>query len=286
MVDVQIVQEPVPGPAPRPGGPLSYLHWGPAFAGALVAAAFSFVLMSFASAIGLMVISPSPTWRDTSVWLAVLSGVWIIVVAVASFALGGDIAGRLRSSWSAHADEVEFRDGAHGLLVWAIGIVFGAGLLWMTAMTYGAINGTSSAQRDTPGAPSFLAYEIDHLFRSDKRLETVATEVRAEAGRALMKGVGREDLPGEDRAYLNRVVAGATGLAAPDAERRVNQVIAQARQSASQARRSAVVLGFATAAALAAAAAAAWAAAGIGGRHRDNEFAPPMRFGRTVTRPI
>src|SRR5262245_5657413 len=79
--------EPVPaaaGPVPTPGGPLSYVHWGPAFAGAVVAAAASFVLMSFASAIGLMVASPSPTWRDTSVWLAILSGFWIIVVATGS----------------------------------------------------------------------------------------------------------------------------------------------------------------------------------------------------------
>jgi len=44
------------------------------------------------------------------------------------------------------------------------------------------------------------------------------------------------------------------------------------------ARRSAVILGFCLAAGLAAAAAAAWMAAGVGGRHRDSEFAPPMRW--------
>jgi len=44
-----------------------------------------------------------------------------------------------------------------------------------------------------------------------------------------------------------------------------------------------VIIGFATAAALAAAAAAAWFAAGEGGKHRDGEFAPPLRFGRPTT---
>src|SRR5436305_2785703 len=104
------------GPLASPGGPLSYIHWGPAVAGAIVAAGMSFVLMEFASAVGLMVVSPSPTWRDTSVWLALLSGFWIIIVAVSSFAVGGYLAGRVRSTWAAAADEIEFRDGTHGLI--------------------------------------------------------------------------------------------------------------------------------------------------------------------------
>src|SRR3954454_13706929 len=103
---------PADGPIPTPGGPLSYIHWGPVIAGAVVAAAVWSVLMAFASAIGLMIVSPSPTWRDTSVWLAILSGFWIIVVTVGSYALGGYLAGRVRSTWRAAPDEVEFRDGA------------------------------------------------------------------------------------------------------------------------------------------------------------------------------
>lgn len=272
------------GPVPTPGGPLSYVHWGPAFAGAVLAAAVSFVLMSFASAIGLMVASPSPTWRDTSVWLAILSGFWIIVVATGSFALGGYLAGRVRSTWRAADDEVEFRDGVHGLLVWAIGVMLGVALLWASAMTLTAVSAGTATTRDSSGQ-GFLAFELDRLFRSERRLEPIASDVRAEATRILMKGLGRQEMPSDDRAHLNRIVAGATGLAAPDAERRVVQVLAEARNSAAQTRRSAVILGFATAAALAAAAAAAWFAAGAGGRHRDNEFAPPLRLGRVMTRP-
>jgi hypothetical protein len=233
-----------------------------------------------------MIASPSPTWRDTSVWLGILSGVWIIVVTVGAFALGGYLAGRVRSSWRASPDEVEFRDGAHGLLVWALGVVLGAALLWATASTLTAANTATSSPRETAGAPGFLAFELDRLFRSERRLEPVAADVRAEASRILMKGIGRQELPSEDRAHLNRVVAGATGLPAADAERRVVQVLAEARNSASQARRTAVILGFASAAALAAAAAAAWFAAAAGGKHRDDEFAPPLRFGRVVARPI
>ena len=275
MADVQ--NREIAGPVPTPGGPLSYIHWGPGIAGALVAAAMAFVLMGFGSAVGLMVASPSPTWRDTSLWLVILSGFWIIVVAVGSFAAGGYIAGRVRSTWRAATDEVEFRDGVHGLIAWALGVMLGAVLLALTASTFAASNG-AAPPHDTAGAPSFLAYEIDRLFRSDRRPEGGTSEARAEAARILMKGLGRQDLPADDRTHLVRLTSAVSGLAPGDAERRVIQVLADARNAAAQARRSAVILGFCLAAGLAAAAAAAWLAAGVGGRHRDSEFAPPMRW--------
>ncbi|MGB9369684.1 MAG: hypothetical protein WCE79_27125 [Xanthobacteraceae bacterium] len=275
MVMIETVKgEPAAGPVPTPGGPLSYIHWGPGIAGAIVAAATSFVMMSFASAVGLMVASPSPTWRDASVWLAILSGFWIIVVAVGSFALGGYIAGRVRSTWNASPDEVEFRDGVHGLIAWALGVMLGAVLLALTATTFASGN-AASPPRDTAGAPSFLAFELDRLFRP----EAAGPELRGEAARIIMRGLGRTELPAEDRAQLVRITSSISGLAAPEAERRVGQVLTGARVAATQARRSAVILGFSLAAALLAGAAAAWMAAGLGGKHRDDEFAPPLRWG-------
>jgi hypothetical protein len=250
-------------------------------AGALAAAAVSFVLMTFASAVGLAIASPSPTWRDTSTGLAILSGVWILLVAIGSFALGGYLAGRVRSSWATTPDEIEFRDGTHGLLVWALAVVLAALLTWATANAVSALNtnNNGTAQRSAAGEPSFLAYELDRLFRSERRPDTVDPDARAEAGRILMTGLGRRDIANDDRAYLTRVVSARTGLSANDAGQRVSQVIAEARQANRQARASAIIIGFMTAASLAAGAAAAWFAAEIGGRHRDQSISPPMRFG-------
>ncbi|MFL5042581.1 MAG: hypothetical protein ACJ8D0_22500 [Xanthobacteraceae bacterium] len=270
---------PAEGPIPTPGGPLSYIHWGPVSAGAIAAAAVWFVLMTFASAVGLATLSPSPTWRDTSIALALLSGVWLLLVALGSFGLGGYLAGRVRSSWATSEDEVEFRDGAHGLLVWALAVVIGAVLTWATATALTSVSaGTTTVMRPTQGEPAFLAYELDRLFRSDRRPERADPEARAEAGRIIMTGVGRRDIGAEDRAYLVRLVAARTGLAPADAERRVSEVVAQARQAARRARASSVVIGFMTAASLAIGAAAAWFAAGIGGRHRDRAISPPLRW--------
>ncbi len=152
--------------------------------------------------------------------------------------------------------------------------MLGAVLLALTASTFAAGN-AASPPRDTAGAPSFLAFELDRLFRP----EAAGPELRGEAARIIMRGLGRTELPAADRAHLVRITSSVSGLAAPEAERRVGQVLTDARNAASQARKSAVILGFSLAAALAAAAAAAWIAAGVGGKHRDDEFAPPLRWG-------
>lgn len=268
-----------PGAVPTPGGPLSYVHWGPVIAGAVVAAATWLVLMAFASAIGLATVSPSPTWRDASWALGLLTGLWLILSALGSFALGGYIAGRVRSSWATTEDEVEFRDGTHGLLVWALAIVLGALLTGLTATALGAISaGSTTTMRPAQGEPAFLAYEIDRLLRSDRRPEAADPELRGEAARIIMRGIGRSGMAPDDRTYLVRVVAARAGIAQPDAERRVAEVTAAARQAARRARALSVIIGFMTAASLAIGAAAAWFAANVGGQHRDRAISPPMRW--------
>jgi predicted transcriptional regulator len=90
----------------------------------------------------------------------------------------------------------------------------------------------------------------------------------------------------EDRAYLVRLTAANTGLAQPDAERRVDEVAARAKENISRARRAAVILAFSAGAAALLGAAAAWYAACAGGRVRDGEAAPHalLDWGRPLGR--
>jgi len=54
----------------------------------------------------------------------------LIVTQIIASGLGGYLAGRLRLRWqSVPADEVYFRDTAHGLLMWAVGVVVAAAFL-------------------------------------------------------------------------------------------------------------------------------------------------------------
>jgi hypothetical protein len=135
---------PADGPIPTPGGPLSYIHWGPVIAGAVAAAAIAFVLHAFAAAIGLAVGSTAPTWRDTSWALWLLSGLYLVLVAFLSYGAGGYLAGRVRSTWKTSEDEIEFRDGVHGILVWALATLL-AGLL-----AFGAAQATTPRPAHRP----------------------------------------------------------------------------------------------------------------------------------------
>ncbi len=73
----------------RPWG----LQWTPIVVGAFVATALSLILISFGTALGLGMASAAPTWRDASVALWLLSGVYLIFQSLISFGCGGYFAG-------------------------------------------------------------------------------------------------------------------------------------------------------------------------------------------------
>jgi hypothetical protein len=74
------------------------------------------------------------------------------------------------------------------------------------------------------------------------RLQPMLVYSRAEAGRILLTASGHSGVADEDRAYLVRLVGQTTDLAQPQAvERRVDTVIANARENIRRAGRSGVV---------------------------------------------
>ncbi len=251
-----------------------YLSWSSIFAGAIVAAVVSSVLLTFGSAIGLAVVSPSATWRDTSSVLALLGGLWLLLTSLTSFGLGGYLAGVLRPTVNAATPhEVEFRDGVHGLLVWGVAILIGAALTFAMPRTTsprpdGAVPTASNAE-------SFLAFELDRLLRSDRTLDTANandSELRAQAARIIFSSLGRIGVTPDDRGYLVQAVMMRTGLAQPEAEARVDKAFADAKTAISRARRGMVILAFMIGASLMVGAAVAWLAAAEGGKHRDGSI--------------
>jgi hypothetical protein len=255
------------------GTAASFLQWTPVFAGALVASAVSLVLIAFGTAIGLGIVSSSPTWRDTSPALTMVSGLYLLLAALVSFGIGGYVAGRLRERWdpSAHSDVIEFRDGTHGIVAWALAVVITGIVAAVSVASLGSKTAPPATSSSTIAGEPLIAYELDRLFRGDRRaVEGDITYARAEAGRILLAAPGRQGITPDDKAYLARLVAARTGIAPPDAERRVEDAITATTTAVQKARRSAVILGFATAVSLLAGAAAAWYAARAGGRHRDN----------------
>ncbi|MDI3559549.1 hypothetical protein [Bradyrhizobium sp. Arg816] len=253
------------------------IQWSSVFAGAFAAGAMSFILVGFGVAIGLGVSSASPTWRDASVALALLSGLYLIIQAIISFGVGGYIAGRTARPAPALAtieDDAERRDGLHGLTSWALAVLIGAALLAIigaAAIDRSPMRGSSG---NASSAEPLLSYELDKLFRAPRRPPADMREARAEAGRILMTSSSHSGVALDDRNYLVQQVTALTGLAAADSERRVDALIADARTAINRARRNSVIVAFSVAAAALIGASVAWAAAVAGGRHRDGEPLP------------
>lgn len=247
--------------------------WAAAVAGAFIAAALFFVLLTFGTAIGLGVSSTSPSWREMSFALAFLSGLYILLSAIVSFGVGGYLGMKMRAYTSPRAaPEVRFRDGLHGLLVWAIAVVIGALLAALTASSLGShgVSGVTSANAEPE---PLLSYQLDRLFRSDggRQADAIRYE-RAEAGRVLLTSSSHSGVSGDDRNYLVRLVGRLAGLSPADAQHRVDSIIADSRSAIARTRHSAVLIAFMTAAALLVGAAVAWEAASLAGRERDGNL--------------
>ena len=257
---------------PREAG-RRYLQWSPIVAGALAATALSLILVSFATAVGLGVSSTAPTWRDASAALWILSGVYLILQSILSFGFGGYITGRLRASVAGPVEDVEIRDGIHGLAAWTVAVVLGAVLAGLVGAS--ALSHRTSGATNVSAAEPLLSYEIDRLYRSARRPPNVdMTSERAEAGRILLTSSGHNGVSSDDRTYLVQQVASTTGLSATDAEHRVDSAVANSKIAIANTRRSTIILAFSLAAALLVGAIAAWAAACAGGRHRDGAPLP------------
>lgn len=103
-----------------------YIDWAAIFAGAVVASAIMAVMTAFASGLGLSSFSVDDGGDLSVAWL-VITALFLILSMVASYMLGGYIAGRMRRpTGTATRDESTVRDGINGLVVWGLGTVISA----------------------------------------------------------------------------------------------------------------------------------------------------------------
>ena len=268
--------------------PGHYLSWGAVVAGALCAAAIGLVLVTFGSAIGLSAVSPWPHVGLSPTVALLIAALWAAIVQVVAFAVGGYVAGRVRNGWGAvAADERRYRDGMHGLLVWALAILVGA--LFAASAAGGLIrSGIAEPANGASRSATPADYAFDYLMRpAPIEGAAVATPPAANQPQAVVWRVpGRQELQPSvvrlvnealltgslapaDRSYLATLVSMRTGLSQADAEKRVDDAFQRARAAADKARRAAVLAAFLVAATLAIGCAAACAGATAGGRHRD-----------------
>jgi len=262
---------------PRAAGE-PFIDWRAVWAGAVVAGGISLTLLTFGGAIGLSVMSSSPTWRESSSWLWVLSGLWLVFIALASFGFGGYIAGRMRNpSLAADVGEAEFRDSMHGICTWGLAVLIAAVFAVAGAATASHVvapSGGTGPENSVIGETT-VANELDQLFRTyHPRADENITYRREEAARILLKSDTKQGVPPEDRDYLAGIMSEHMGISRDDATNRVDLLIAQSKDAIHKARVAAVIEAFLIAAASFLGAAIASFAAIEGGRFRERGAAP------------
>ena len=257
----------------------SAISWAAVVAGAFTNAALTLLLMAFGAGMGFSSISPWAGSGVSATTFSIGTGVYLIVMAMLASTIGGYIAGRLRKRWTGvHTDEVFFRDTAHGFLSWGCAVVLSAALLGAAGTAIVSGMGAGLSQRNpSEGTPA--AIYVDELFRPAPGAAPVGQTVgqapadaalRSEVGRLLLKSLrDRADPTPADRAYLVQLVAARTGLSQADAEKRVNDVLTQAKSDLDKARSAAGKLSLWLTAAMFAGALAASLAAIEGGQLRD-----------------
>jgi hypothetical protein len=267
------------GSAQTSAPPRAGASWSAIIAGAFVATSASVILLALGSGIGFASLSAWSSAGALAKALTVNAAIWLIVSQWLSSALGGYIAGRLRTRWlGTHAHEVFFRDTAQGLITWSVATVFVAALLSIAlwSVAGGSSNAASTlAASAPPRAPD--TYAIDLLFRPGPNAPSSSAPVpRAEIDRILGNAAVTAHFPDSDRAYLADLVVARTGLTAPDAQKRVDLFVAgvqndeaRARATAEKLRKDAEVAALYVALSLVVGAFVASVSAALGGRLRD-----------------
>lgn len=261
------------------GGDVS---WASIAAGAVVAAATTLILLALGAGLGLSSISPWSGSGVSATTFTVGTGIYLVIVAVMSSAIGGYLAARLRTRWvGIHANEAFFRDTAHGLIAWAFATVLTATVLASATASVvgGAASGIGSAAGQGAASINPSQIYVDRLFRNDSG--TPPNNANAAQGEAARAEVLRlwtsdfrqgSDITANNRTYLARLVSAQTGLSQADAEKRVNDTVTEAKAAADRARSAAAKLAFFVTAMLLFGAFAASLAAVEGGQLRDGTW--------------
>jgi len=248
------------------------VSWPAVFAGAFAMGALGLILAVLGAGIGLSSISPWPADGAQATRVSAGAIIWLMLVQLVASSIGGYLAGRLRTKWiSLHTHEVYFRDTAHGFIAWSVALVIST-LLFMSYATSIAARPAISQAENAPGN-----YFVAMLFRTDHPAATGTDQAsRNEAALILANALRHPEMAGQDQAYLTNLVAAATGLTQPEAERRVSETVTADREAADTARKAiAHSLYWLFVAFLIGAFCASYAAT-IGGRRRDTMPAPHL----------
>jgi hypothetical protein len=269
-----------------------YVDWPAILAGVAISLGISTVFLAFGSVIGLSLTSFQSSQALPVTGMVIAGTLWFLWVQISSFVGGAYIAGRLRRKvGDATAEEAELRDGAHGLIVWAVNLAIGslvAGFLSLVGISGTLAVATSVATSPEASKATIMDYYVDRLMRSEVAPTSAAAEQsntdtlptspstpalnadeRGQFGRILLQGIAGSTMDENDSSYLVSQISSRAQIPMAEAQQRLKETTDVLKAKADQARRLGILVGFLTAASFMVSAAAAWWAARIAGKHRD-----------------
>jgi hypothetical protein len=263
------------------------VSWAAVAAGAVVSCALTLVLLAFGIGLGLSVVSPWSGAGVSATTFKIGTGLYLIVIAMLSSSVGGYIAGRLRSRWiGVRADEVYFRDTAHGFVAWAFASILGAILLASpaTSLIGAGANGLGQGAAASRSGP--MDSYVDTLLRSEQpsaQAQSGSGDSRSELSRLFVASFRNGgELKANDQGYVSKVVAARTGLNQADADKRVTEVVTQIKADTDATRKATAQLAFWLTASLLLGAFCASLAATEGGGLRDGTWGARARLSPAV----
>ncbi len=211
--------------------------WPAIIAGAFVAVSITLVLVALGSGIGFAAISPWPGRGMSATSFAITTAIWLIVTQWIAAALGGYIAGRLRTRWiGTHTHEIFFRDTAHGLITWSVATVVILAVAAGSAVSGGGAGLHAAAEAASVGGEAMASqvansYNVDKLFRASGAATGASNDPRLETAHIVANAAATGSVPDADRAYLAEQVAARTGVSPQEAQSRVDAFVASVTQA-------------------------------------------------------
>lgn len=250
----------------------SAVSWGSIIAGAVGAAAIGLFLIVLGSGLGLSSVSAWANEGASASTIGWTTIIWLTLTQLIAAALGGYLAGRLRTHWvSVHSDEVYFRDTAHGFLAWSLSLIITVVLLagavssvvGGAAKAVGSVAGgatqavgllAGSSQSGGDSAQNgFIDYYVSSLLRrtdtdvpqsgftsgSTAASAEEAARLTQEISPIVVDSIRRGEFVDGDRNYIAQLVSRYTGINQNEARNRIDNTIQEIEQRIKKAETSA-----------------------------------------------
>lgn len=222
------------------------VSWASIFAGAAGAIVISMLLVLLGLGLGFTATSPWMEQGASAEGLGVSGVVWLIATQIIASALGGYLAARLRRRQSGYHDsETRFRDIAHGFMAWAVAtllatiLIAGSAANLLGAVASGAMSSAGPMISNLGGQDA--SYFVDSLLHSERAPLASDEPPQAVVMRIFTRTMSNDgQLAPEDRRYLVQLVSQRSEISQADAERRIDEVRAQAVKALEETKNTAL----------------------------------------------